>query len=74
MRISIMVTSLVATLVLAACGDGVYTPQPPVSEDQIRCYGYEQTFNDPSASVTDRAQARKKFFDNDCILRGGSYN
>ena len=74
MRISIMVTSVVATLVLAACGDGVYTPQPPVSEDQIRCYGYEQIFTDDTASTTQRAQARKKFFDDDCVLRGGSYN
>jgi hypothetical protein len=74
MRITLMVTSLVATSFLAACGDGVYTPRPPVGEDQIRCYGYEQIFTDDSASTTERSQARKDFFDDDCVLRGGSYN
>lgn len=74
MRISIMVTSVVATLVLAACGDENFTPRPPVGEKQIECFGYEQTFTDDSASVTERAEARTRFFDNDCVLRGGSYN
>jgi len=74
MRITFMVTSLVATSFLAACGEGEYIPRPPVGEDQIRCYSYEQIFTDDSASTTERAQARKDFFDDDCVLRGGSYN
>jgi hypothetical protein len=74
MRLRYLVMSLVATSALAACADGEYTAGPPVSEDQIRCYGYEQTFTDPAASVTERSQARARFFENDCVLRGGSYN
>lgn len=74
MRIGILVTSLVATSLLAACGDENFTPRPPVGEEQIRCYGYEQIFTDDTASVTERAQARKDFFDDDCVLRGGSYS
>jgi hypothetical protein len=73
MRITLMVSALMATSFLTACADGDYTPPPPVSEKQIECYGYEQTFNDDSASVLERAEARRRFFDNDCVLRGGSY-
>lgn len=73
MRITVMVTSLMATALLAGCGEGVYTPQAPVSEDQITCFGYEQIFTDPATSVLDRAEARDRFFEDDCILRGGSY-
>lgn len=75
MRITLLVTSLLATTILAACAeDGVYTPRDPVGEDQIACYGYEQIFTDPNASVTARSEARSDFFDNDCVLRGGRYN
>jgi hypothetical protein len=74
MRYTLLVTSLVAVTFLAACGEGTYVPGPPVSEDQLRCYNFEQTFTDPNASVTERSQARSNFFDNDCVLRGGSYN
>lgn len=74
MRYTLLVTSLVAVSVLAACAEDAYVAGPPVSEDQIRCFEYEQTFTDPNASVTERSQARARFFDNDCVLRGGSYN
>lgn len=73
MRITVLVTSLVATSLLAACGEGVYTPQAPVGENQITCFGYEQIFTDPNASVLDKAEARESFFEDDCVLRGGSY-
>jgi hypothetical protein len=73
MRITFMVTALMGASFLAACGDENYVPRPPVGEEQIECYGYEQTFTDDSASVTERAEARRRFFDNDCVLRGGSY-
>jgi hypothetical protein len=73
MRITVMVTSLMATALLAGCGEGVYTPQAPVGEAQTECFGYEQIFTDPATSVLDRAEARERFFENDCVLRGGSY-
>jgi hypothetical protein len=73
MRLKLLIVSLVATSTLAACADGEYTPGPPVSEDQIRCFGFEQTFTDPNASVTERSQARARFFEEDCVLRGGSF-
>jgi hypothetical protein len=75
MRITVLVTSLMATVTLAACAeDGDFTPRPPVGEAQIECYGYEQIFTDPDVSVLDRAEARSNFFENDCVLRGGDYS
>lgn len=73
MRITVLATSLMATSLLAACAEGPYTPQAPVGEDQVECFGYEQIFTDPNASILDKADARERFFDNDCVLRGGSY-
>jgi hypothetical protein len=73
MRITLILTALSAASALAACGDATYTPRPPVGEKQIECYELEQTFNDDSATVFERADARRSFFDNDCVLRGGSY-
>jgi hypothetical protein len=75
MRILVLATSLMATSLLTACaeGEGAYTPQAPVGESQVECFGYEQIFTDPNVSILDKAQAREEFFDNDCVLRGGSY-
>jgi hypothetical protein len=73
MRTTFMVTGLLAISFLTACSDGDYAVPPPVGEKQIECYGYEQTFTDDTASVFERAEARSRFFDNDCVLRGGSY-
>lgn len=74
MRITALVTLLMATVTLTACAEGPYTPQDPVGERQIECFGFEQIFTDPAASVLDRSAARSRFFENDCVLRGGSYN
>lgn len=75
MRIFVLATSLMATSLLAACADteGAYTPRDPVGETQVECFGYEQIFTDPNTSILDKADAREEFFDNDCVLRGGSY-
>jgi hypothetical protein len=73
MRITVLVTSLAAISLLAACEEGPYTPQAPVGESQTECFGYEQIFTDPNTTILDRAEARERFFDNDCVLRGGSY-
>lgn len=73
MRNLVLTIPLITISLLSGCADSETGLGPPVSEDQIRCFEFEQTFTNPDASVTERSRARSNFFSNDCVLRGGRF-